>query len=171
LHKRNDHTAIAGAADVDLNLTEQLLIRAAPAAVFALSIDAARFPGLFRGCGPIPALREVRLHAPAAVGVTRDVESSDGSCMTETITALVPDQRHAYTLSGIGPPLSWLVRTGHADWTFVATTEGTRVTWHYRFALTTPLVAPLAAPLLQIFMRTAMRRCLAAMAKVLESPN
>jgi len=142
---------------------------AAPApAVFALALDSERFPATFAVCGPIPALRRITPHGPPAIGSTREVESSDDSLLTERITALDPPRRHAYTLSGLRPPLAWLVRTGDADWTFREANGGTHVTWHYAFVLSSLFAWPLAWPLLQIFMRAAMRRCLAAMARALE---
>lgn len=147
---------------IDLQATAQLA--ATPDAAFALAVDAERFPSLFRGFGPIPALRRITLHGPLAVGVTRDVEGADGARMLETVTALEPGRRHAYTLGRLRPPLSWLVRVGHADWTFVAHDGGTAVTWRYRFELASPLAWPIAAPLLRVFMQGAMRRCLHAMA-------
>jgi hypothetical protein len=145
-------------------------INAPPAAVFALALDANRFPATFAGCGPIPGLRRITQHAPPAIGSTREVESSDGSRLTERISALDPPHRHAYNLSGLRPPLAWLVRTGDADWTFADADGNTRVTWRYAFALTSVFVLPLAWPLLHVFMRGAMRRCLAAMARSLEAP-
>ncbi|HQW81396.1 MAG: SRPBCC family protein [Rhodanobacteraceae bacterium] len=150
-----------------IDLIARLTLAAAPATVFALTLDAHRFPTLFRGFGPIPALTRISLHAAPAVGCSRTVESADGGRMTECITALEPGHRHAYSLSGFRPPLSWLVRAGHADWQFTANGDGTTVVWRYRFELTTPLVWPLAAPLLKIFMQGAMRRCLLAMAQAL----
>jgi carbon monoxide dehydrogenase subunit G len=143
-------------------------IAAPAAAVFALALDSERFPATFSGCGPIPSLRRITPLAPPAVGATREVESSDDSLLTERITAFDPPRRHAYTLSGIRPPLAWLVRTGNADWTFEDANGGTRVTWRYAFELTGVVAAPLAWPLLHIFMRGAMGRSLAAMARILE---
>lgn len=144
-------------------------IAAPPAAVFDLALDAQRFPTTFRGCGPIPGLVRITPHAPSAVGSTREVESSDRSVLIERITALEPSRLHAYTLSGLRPPLSWLVRAGHAQWTFAPQAAGTLVTWRYAFDTTHALAWPLAWPLLQIFMRTAMARCLEAMAHELET--
>lgn len=152
-----------------VDLTSQRQMRADPDAVFAVATDPDRFPALFRGFGPIPALRRITLHGPFAVGVTRDVEGSDGVCMLERVTALEPGRRHDYVLSGLRPPLAWLVRSGHAQWTFARADGGTMVAWHYRFELTTPLVWPLAAALLKIFMRGAMNRCLDAMAAGLQA--
>jgi uncharacterized protein YndB with AHSA1/START domain len=152
---------------MQLLITAERTIDAPPLAVYALSLDAERFPALFRGFGPIPALRRITPHAPSAVGSTREVESSDGSRLTERITALDPGERHAYTLTGLRPPLAWLARAGHADWRFVPVEGGTYVTWAYRFELTSPLAWPLAWPVLQGGMRVAMQRCLDAMQLVL----
>ena len=143
-------------------------IRAPATAVFALALDGARFPAMFRGYGPIPALRRMTAQAPAAVGSTRLVESSDDSILTERITALDPPHRHAYTLSGLRPPLAWLARGGDALWTFTPAGDATRVSWRYAFTLTSAFAWPVAALLLHVFMRGAMRRCLAAMARELE---
>ncbi|HET7843742.1 MAG TPA: SRPBCC family protein [Xanthomonadales bacterium] len=154
---------------MDVNLRATRRFRAPPAAVFALALDPVRFPATFRGYGPIPAIRSIALHAPPAVGATRELDNSDGSRPRERITALERDRRHAYVLSNLAAPFSWLVRAGHADWTFGAEGEGTAVEWRYRFELTSPLAWPLAAPLLHAFFAPAMRRCLAAMAVTLES--
>ena len=151
-----------------ITLSVARTIAAPAAAVFALALDSERFPATFSGCGPIPALRRITPLAPPAVGATRAVESSDGSQLTERITAFDPPRRHAYTLSGMRPPLAWLVRTGNADWSFEESNGATLVTWRYAFELTGAVAAPLAWPLLHVFMRGAMRRCLAAMARVLE---
>jgi hypothetical protein len=152
-----------------VNLLVELRFAATPQAAFELSLDPQRFPALFRGFGPIPALRAIRLHAPAAVGSTRDVEDVKGVVMLERITALEPAQRHAYTLSGFTAPLSWLAREAHADWRFTPTAEGTQVAWTYRFELTSPLAWTLAFPILRVFMQGAMQRCLASMAQALTS--
>ena len=148
--------------------TERTL-RAPPDAVFALAVDAERFPALFAGFGPIPGLRRITLHGPLAIGATRDVEDLGGVVMCERVDALEPSRRHAYTLSGLQPPLSWLVREGRADWTFAPAGAGTQVVWTYAFELTAALAWPLAAPLLRVYMRGAMQRCLDAMARQLDS--
>ena len=150
-----------------IELDTECLMRATPEAAYALSLNSERFPALFTGYGPIPGLRRITPHAPSAVGATRDVEDLAGVVMQERIDALEPGRRHAYTLSGFKPPLSWLARTGKADWHFLPHADGTRVTWRYTFELTSPLAAPLAVPLLRVFMRGAMQRCLEAMAREL----
>lgn len=154
---------------MNVNLLAERRIYAMPELAYRLALDPEKFPALFAGFGPIPALRRMALHGAPAVGTLRDVEDAAGVVMQERIDALEPDRRHAYTLSGLKPPLSLLVRRGAADWTFDVCGEGVHVRWTYAFELTTPLAWPLAAPLLQVFMRTAMRRCLDAMARTLET--
>jgi len=154
---------------MNILLHTERTIRAAPEAVYALSLDAQRFPTVFTGFGPIPGLRKITLHAPPAVGSTRELEDNDGLVLNERITALDPGRRHAYTLSGLHPPLAWLARTGNADWTFAPVADGTQIVWTYDFELTSPLAWPIAWPLLQGFMRGAMQRCLDAMARELET--
>lgn len=153
---------------MNVRLRTERGMRASPEAAYALSLDAQRFPSLFTGFGPIPGLRRVTLNAPLAVGSTRELEDTAGLVLNERITALEPGRRHAYTLSGLHPPLAWLVREGRANWTFTPMAAGTQVVWTYDFELTSPLAWPLAWPLLQICMRGAMRRCLDAMAGTLE---
>jgi hypothetical protein len=136
-------------------------------AAFALTLDPVRFPATFRGYGPIPAIHHITLHAAPAVGATRELRNRDGSRPLERITALEPPSRHAYELTGIAAPFSWLVRRGLADWRFAPHEGGTLVDWHYRFELTHPLAWIAAAPLLRAFMRPAMRRCLDAMSQAL----
>jgi ribosome-associated toxin RatA of RatAB toxin-antitoxin module len=156
---------------VNVLLRAERKIRTSPDAVYALSLDVQRFPGFFTGFGPIPGLRRVTLHAPLAVGSTRELEDNDGLLLNERITALEPGSRHAYTLSGLHPPLAWLVRSGHAEWTFAPLPEGTQVVWTYDFELTSPLAWPIASPLLHVCMRGAMQRCLDAISRALEVAN
>lgn len=137
----------------------------APTGVFARSLDPLRFVAAFRGAGPIPALTKIELLGEPALGAERAVHSSDGAVLHERITAFEPGVRHAYELSGLRPPLAWLVRRGEADWRFEPMRDGgTQVRWDYVFTLTTPLAWPLAAPLLKLFMQRAMRDCLQALA-------
>ncbi len=140
-----------------------------PAAVFALALDPVAFPALFRGFGPVPAVRRIEPDGPPRVGATRRLENSDGSRPRERITAFDPPRLHAYALEGLRPPLAWLAQGGHAEWRFAAEPGGTRVDWRYAFTLTSVLAWPLAWLVVAIFMREAMRRCLAAMAARLES--
>lgn len=140
-------------------------------AVFALSVDTARFPQTFAGYGPIPALRRIVLDGPLATGSEREVHSSDGSVLRERITALHPPLHHAYTLSGFRAPLGWLVRAGHADWQLQPLQDGTLVTWSYRFEPTAAVARPLAGLLLRSCMQPAMQRCLQRMDALLSETS
>jgi hypothetical protein len=146
---------------------ERTLRCAAPPA-FDFAVDAERFPPMFTGYGPIPAIRSITLEGPLAVGVTRRIANSDGSMLTEQVTALDRPTRHAYSLGGFRAPFSWLVKRGHADWAFEAQQSITHVRWSYCFDLRSPLAYPLAALLLQFFMARAMQRCLDQMAYALD---
>lgn len=139
----------------------------APDAVFALMVDPDRFPSMFEGYGPIPAIRSVTLDTPLAVGATRRIHNTDGTTLTEQVTVLDRPVRHAYTLGGFRPPFSWLVTRGESDWTLSAQASGTHVRWIYDFTLTSALVYPLAAVVLKFFMGRAMQRCLDNMARLL----
>ena len=130
----------------------------------ALTLDARRFPALFRGYGPVPGLSRIEPNSPPGIGATRRVESDDGASMLETITFLQAPSVHAYRLSGIRPPLAWLAEEGHANWAFSAAEGGTDVEWRYEWQVASWWVWPLTWLLLNVFMRGAMRRCLLAMA-------
>ncbi|MBD8527818.1 SRPBCC family protein [Pseudomarimonas arenosa] len=148
-----------------MHLSVEHVIAAPADALFALTLDVQRFPQLFTGCGPVPGLRCIEHNSPPGIGATRRVESMDGACMIETITFLDPPRRHAYRLSGLRPPLAWLARVGHANWTFSEEATGTRVRWTYDWEPASVFTRPLAWLLLKVFMRTAMTRCLRAMAQ------
>jgi len=133
--------------------------------VFATLVNPERFPPMFRGFGPVAGIKRIELGQHLAAGAERRVFLDDGAMLTETVTALSAPKHHGYVLRGFVAPMSWLVRQGEADWQLNSTEHGTRVTWNYRFTLTSPLAAPVAFPLLRWFMATAMRRCLKALAR------
>lgn len=139
-------------------------VDATPSRVFALLLDPDAFPATFRGYGPIAAIERIVLDAAPALGSTRSIHNADGSVLRERITALEPPNRHAYRLDGFVAPFAWLVRAGHADWRLEPQPSGSMLRWSYRFELTSPLLWPLCWPLLRVGMRTAMTRCLDAIA-------
>lgn len=143
----------------------------ATAPIFDLCIDAQRFPQVFRGYGPIPAIREIVLLAPLAVDSEREIRNSDGSVLRERVTALQPPLHHAYTLSGFRGPFAWLVRSGAADWQLQPLQDATLLTWSYRFETTSAITHPLAAALLRRCMQPAMQRCLRNMDGLLSGAN
>ncbi len=139
--------------------------------IFDLCIDAQRFPQVFRGYGPIPAIRGIVLLAPLAIGSEREIRNSDGSVLRERVTALHPPLHHAYTLSGFRAPFAWLVRSGTADWQLQPLQDATLLTWTYRFETTSAITRPLAAALLRRCMQPAMQRCLRNMDGLLSGAN
>lgn len=143
-----------------------------PASVaFELSLDPERFPPLFQGYGPIPAISSIEMQSPLTVSSTRRIHNADGTVLTEQVTGLDPPSRHRYSLTGFRAPFSWLVRRGEAEWNFTADASKTQVQWNYEFVLTSVLAYPIAVVLLRVFMRRAMQRCLDNMAQSLASPS
>lgn len=140
-----------------------------PEVAFAMATDADRFPGLFTGFGPIPAISGVLLHAPLAVGSRRSVHNADGTVLEETIIAHDPPVSHAYTLAGFSPPFSWLVSHGEANWIITGHEFGARVSWDYEFTVPQRWRWPFAALLVKLFMTPAMHRCLKNMERALGS--
>ncbi|MGH8077116.1 MAG: SRPBCC family protein [Lysobacter sp.] len=138
-----------------------------PLAVFELMADPVRFPSMFTGYGLIPGIRAITLDTPLVVGATRRIHNTDGTTLTEHVTAVDVPAHHAYTLSGFRAPFSLLVTRGESDWSLAADTSETQVRWIYVFTLTNALIYPLAAVVLQFFMARAMQRCLDNMARLL----
>lgn len=134
--------------------------------VFAYATDLAAIREYFRGFGLVPGIRSVTMFdgAAPAPGAARRLEMVDGSVLREEILELDPPRGHAYRVSGFAPPLNWLARYGEGRWTFEPQGGGTNIRWHYTFSLTTPLAWPVVWPLVKFFMRTSMRRTLAALA-------
>ena len=97
-----------------VHLSAEQHFAATPAVAFALTLDPERFVAAFRGAGPIPALTRIAQLGEPAEGAERAVHSADGAVLRECITAFEPGARHAYALSGLKPPLAWLVRRGDA---------------------------------------------------------
>ncbi len=125
--------------------------------------DPLRFPPLFRGYGLIPSILSITRLSPWGVGCVRQVVNSDGSVLTEQVTALDRPDLYAYTLSGFRPPFSWLVRLGEARWTFTDTAPGCTVEWHYAFTPRVGLARGVVSLLLRCCMQPAMQRCLDAL--------
>jgi uncharacterized protein YndB with AHSA1/START domain len=117
----------------------------------------------FHGHGPIPGAVRSELIGEQSmrVGSIRRVHNSDGSIVDEEILELERPRAQAYRLvSGLRPPLSWLVRTAAGRWTFTAVPSGTRVDWTFDFVLRSPLLWPFVLPLRSPFQK-AMSQALA----------
>jgi len=154
---------------MDIHCKVRRSVRCDPAAAFDLLVDPARFAGCFPGYGPIPAIHAIEMKGALAVGCQRTIRNRDGSVLTEQVTALQRPTRHAYRLTGLRPPFSWLVREGRADWRLQQVADGCVVDWRYAFTLVSPLAWPVAAPLLSLCFARAMHRSLARVGELLES--
>lgn len=163
----DDTLAEGDTARMWIECSQQREVSCPPERAFAACLDSEHFADWFAGYGPIVAIAHVASDGPPRVGGYRVVHNADGSALRETITELLPPQRHRYTLEGFRWPFSWLVSSGDALWTISPSPAGTRIHWRYRFTLTSAVAWPLAKPLLALFMTGAMRRCLENMARSL----
>lgn len=135
-----------------------------PEVVFDYVTQPHTFPKVFRGYGPIPGMKHVtlldnsdRLHT----GQIRIVTGEDGAQLKEKI--LVLDRPHTYAyeiLGGLRFPLSLLVKSGNVEWSFLQTSSGNQIIWHYHFTLTSPLAYPAASMIVKFFFQPAMQQCL-----------
>lgn len=138
-----------------------------PERAFALATDMLNFHRYFKGSGPIPAVLRVEWHpgAQPVPGAKRDVHNSDGSVIVEELLELTAPRRHRYRLiSGFKPPFSLMVEFAEGDWQLAPAAGGTRIDWHYRFQLRSPLALPVVLPIAKLFFHRAMQDCLDAMA-------
>ncbi len=122
--------------------------------VFAFATDSTNTPRTIRARGPFPGITkmEMREGQVLAKGALRNVYTTDGACLEETILAYDPPLKHSYGWEGgAKPPFSWIVKSGRGNWDFTETSGGTRIVWTYTFGLTSALAYPLAAPIAWLF--------------------
>jgi hypothetical protein len=148
-----------------LSTSVRLTIRAPRTLAFS-HIVPINLASVFIGYGPLPAVTGTRAHTGAwdAAGQRRIVLLSDGSEAQETLTAYVPGESFAYTVSGFTGPLRFLVRTAQGEWRFSDLPDGrTQVEWHYTFVprgrFAAPLLALLCRTLWRGYMKLALRLC------------
>jgi hypothetical protein len=131
------------------------------------------FPKHFQGYGPVPGMNRKELtedREQLQVGVVRRVYGQDGSVLHERILRLDRPHLYAYEIiSGFSFRLGLLVQYAYTEWQFeLGPAHSTRLTWRYRFNLTSLLAYPLALLIVKIFMRRAMVGCLASIKTTLE---
>lgn len=139
-----------------------LFVGRPPPAVFDFVVEPASIPASFRGHGPIPGAKHAELVGSGGmrVGARRRVENTDGTTVEEVIVALERPWHHAYELvAGLVPPFSLLVSGGRGDWRLEPEGDGTRITWTFRWHLTSGLLWPVAWLFARSFAR-AMQGCL-----------
>lgn len=130
------------------------------AELFDRVADPAAAAEFFRGYGPIPAIAEVRLLTPVPIkaGSRREVVLVDGSVLGEEVVVFERPRLHRYRIDHFGPPLAKLFRMGEGAWSFTSERDGARVTWSYRYELTSILAWLAAVLFVKVLMRGAMRR-------------
>jgi hypothetical protein len=140
--------------------------------VFDIATANETLPRIFSGYGPVPAIVDARIESgrPPAAGEIRLMSISDGSTLREEIVELVRPTRHRYRLvEGFAPPLSWLVRSATARWSFEEISSGTRVTWRFVFEPVSALAGPLVNLAASLFFQPAQVRCLKALKQLCEA--
>lgn len=130
--------------------------------VFDYATDPLSPSEFFAGYGPIPAIRRIEMldGAAPAVGARRRVVLADQSELVEEILVLDRPRHHAYRVTGYRAPFSLLTHEGEGEWYFEPRAQGVRVTWNYRYTLTSSLVWPVGAAMMSGLMRPAMQRAL-----------
>lgn len=85
--------------------------------------------------GPLPAVVSVKGQPPTwdAVGYTRTLGLSDGGSVLEEITDCTRGLFFGYTLTKFDRLFGRLISGAHAEWTFTAEGDGTRIRWTYNF--------------------------------------
>lgn len=127
----------------------------------------------FTGYGPIPGIREARYETdgPAGLGSRRRVLKTDGSAHIEEIIVFERPRRHVSRITGITPPLSWLVGEGEDDWVFSEASGFpgcTEISRTFRFELRSLLAYPVGVVLMGVFLGRAVHRDFANLKKALE---
>jgi hypothetical protein len=125
------------------------------------------------GFGPIPGVLGVRDQSGpwSSEGATRTVLLSDGSAVSERITAHAHPEHFAYRVGPFAPPLGLVATHTDGAWWFTGlpgAETSTHIRWSYTFALTGAL-APLTAPVLERAWRTYARRVLALAIAIAEA--
>lgn len=147
---------------MQIQTSASVVVPASRDGVFDYAVD--HIPELFRGAGPIPAIESVELleGKPLEVGTIRRVHNADNSVVEEEIVAHQRPSEHAFrVIRGLKPPVSFLLKWIEGNWSFEPDgAEATRVTWDFRFELTSPLAWPPASLIAKVFFRKSMRGAL-----------
>lgn len=155
-----------------LDLDVHLDILAAPDRVFDVACDDRNLPRLFQRLGPIPGVTAHERLVPQPGELDRRrLTLTDGSAMTEVIVARDRPYQYRYRWANApSPPLHLLVRSAEAHWRFAAAgAAGTRVDFHYRFFLTSPMTLGPALVVRALFKRW-MRAALIRIKTLSEQP-
>ena len=124
-----------------------------------------------RRFGPIPAIRGTEQVQPGPwgqVGYVRTIRMADGGAVREELTRVDRPTAFGYTLSEVSGPLKFLASRVEGLWTFLATDDGTRVTWEWVVHPASALSAPLL-PVFAIIWRQYAKRSLETIGRLLPS--
>lgn len=116
-----------------IEVRAEVTIPASPERVFALAAaDAANLARFFTGNKPlIPGIVEASVEGPMREGALRAVKLSDGSKITERVTAWELNRRHGYDMAEMNALQRFLCTNMVSDWRFEPDGAGTRIVWTY----------------------------------------
>lgn len=164
---------------------------AAPAlAIRAVTIEqcivvGAAHPTVFQGAVAIDPAVLVRAHgvAPGVAnfdgarqwarrGDQRHLRLTDGTHLTETLTAFVDDDHFIYRVDEFQGPLNRIASGAQGEWRFTPLNDHqTRVTWRYSFQPTRPIAAAILKLFGRIIWSGFMRAVLTRLKDAVERPN
>lgn len=86
--------------------------------------------------GPIPAIKEARLHSDdfASVGASRTIVLNDGGTMREELTDIDRPRLFRYRITELTGPTKLLVDSVEGAWSFAPAGSGVRVSWTWDVA-------------------------------------
>ena len=156
---------------MSLHVAESRVVPGAPDAVFA-TVIAHPLPDLFRHrhvvMPPIKATSGESGTWGDHVGQTRTIHLADGGSLQERLTELGPPAHFGYEISQIRGPMKPLVSRAEGRWSFVASGEGTSVTWEWTLH-TTNEVNDRLLPVIGVFWHGYAKKALAEVERVVSA--
>jgi hypothetical protein len=154
----------------EVAVTRKAVIAGSPDAVFKFITAEDVLPKVLTGYGPLPAvLRTSGNTGPwDRPGSARVVHLADGSTVREQLTGYDSPKRFTYRVWEFGNPIVRTLATqAKGEWDFVATAEGTQVTWTYTFQAKNAAAALPLSGIAQILWRGYMDVCLENTQKIM----
>ena len=147
---------------MELSVRAQALIDRSPNEVFDVAADYRAWPKVITKTAVIPGVAAVEMldGAQPGPGAHRRIALTDGSTVEEEILVFERGVEHRYQwVNPPAPPLSYVLKTGHASWLFDRSGHGTKVSWTYRLGVSSTLAYP-AALVVAFFFRRWMEQSL-----------
>jgi Polyketide cyclase / dehydrase and lipid transport len=154
----------------EVAVTRKAVIAGNPDAVFKFITAEDVLPKVLTGYGLLPAvLRTSGNTGPwDRPGSARVVHLADGSTVREQLTGYDSPKRFTYRVWEFGNPIVRALATqATGEWDFVATAEGTQVTWTYTFQAKNAATALSLSGIAQILWRGYMDVCLENTQKIM----